>query len=1751
MIATDKISTSMAYKSCLACLQAAVVFSKLKNEQAKLNENKGSLAQPLVLPFNGPGSVHSVCAAATAMGHEIAKLDTGHAVQMIPVLFGAVSQVLHLAVDAQNCSINYPHMITAILGAMSAYIRVLSSVFGDRFCTSTNVFKFMEIFHIRETPSVGATCNTQEPISQIERDLYNIINQAQTHQTACQLLLLIMAALEGTKSRLLHAQGNVKKDSMDSSKTVESKQSSKVAGAAEFEASCVICLQTYAEILELLRWTDCIAIRIDSEPSIYSQSKDGSSRSHNTASSCDALRLQRPLVGSLLAQLVHLSLAYSAHNGKYRKVLIHNLHNIWMHQLSSQTFADRYVFSHHFFTITCIKSYLDHEISKKSIQLFLVTLQSTSSNVKDWRTYFPGAFSALYKICISQRSYANTTVPIAAACCICELICIVFNDTISDNLYFRESMCPVSTSLPDDGFETNKLESLVLDARKIAQLALDKMTLKTASGSGASNQSPRVTTNNIDRNYTVPEGFTSLDAFIQWRVGVVQRLCDHLPTALTVVLSSCEKQARRLLPLVRLIGRVVNDCRFVLGTNCIVSVLPIILQSLQHESALIRKEARTQWHTFSSREVALTSWPDVSESMVSGLHAGLRGASDSAGTGKEQTFLGHLRRILTFGIALFVRDGAVSVEPVPEVFVANIKDDEYNALRQKQQGPTGTDLRRALMTFSGGTKAAIRRVCSLHDPPAGQSVRACLLHNQIYGNYSHLDIKSTRNKQDTQNDTGIYSEILTSISASYYRAPLASTHEEQTKRTISKLCVLLGRAGMASTILDIMQHTQSKLIACDADLNGLLVNMYENRGSEAGVADEPSTTRIVRLRSEQVQLLRTAVGECTTLTVALLGVMNDPVAKKNTLDETVKQSDLYGRQKDTSPPSKSQAQNAAPVQLPCALCGIIAPANRCTACRVASYCSRAHQQEHWHSHKATCKTFRQKNENSRTQIADSGITTTPSHNQEIQQAKDGVSDDEKWNATEGEDEGGWSSNHILSHPHASWTSENFPNETSHATSLTLRKELMRKAVQQSLAIIAYQLPRLSNSVHSNTANASAESITVVSCLRALHVSLAAEVLATCALIMGPSFEPYLIHALYPLVEMRTFSDGIVSTAAESTLSRIALYTLGRDIRGFLATNLDYLVNSVCARLRSGVDKLPDIAAHRVVDFVFTLLAKVSDKSAISSTPSTAAPFVHTMTPTMTALLRDLLFVSFESMDALANVGMLSHQQAQPLLAMMRVLVCHAHMPYNTPKSSTNPLQLSILHDNNNAHSAIPMAQSVQSMYVQAAVASIDNFKLNVGALFGKTTGNNKQNASDENPQVLLTPQETSDSRTNFTNKAVESKDQDNDDRDDEEVPVPEALQLIQQVLARCSYYLSLPAMSEKGVVLSMINDAIVRLSDQRRALLPAVHEVWPALKALLEELRTQAVLVANIGSIVSDGKTASKVLVSLEASPASSPMLATIARRTKPVSTEASHSFANSNSSAIPATSPRRLLLLPPLLELFQQIIELTTDFFSLKFEEDLWPELMTLLRCAACLQSQDADSDAVGTTSTASTALSKYSLGAKVKLSILSCLHKLAKLAMHHQEAHEFTYIVRSAGVCAWHVLPLLCSKHGNDVNLAALRLLQDIRIIDPAAVNTMLGVIVYSSTSTSVSQTAKVTDLTSLWIAIASDPRVLKSYAVAGVALPERISVAPGSVSTLEALSTDPRVLEQIVQLLKQPVHAVALPFWRAQLSRWQEVS
>jgi hypothetical protein len=333
-----------------------------------------------------------------------------------------------------------------------------------------------------------------------------------------------------------------------------------------------------------------------------------------------------------------------------------------------------------------------------------------------------------------------------------------------------------------------------------------------------------------------------------------------------------------------------------------------------------------------------------------------------------------------------------------------------------------------------------------------------------------------------------------------------------------------------------------------------------------------------------------------------------------------------------------------------------------------------------------------------------------------------------------------------------------------------------------------------------------------------------------------------------------------------------------------------------------------------------------------------------------AAMKELLLDSVQSMDALAGAGALAREHSQPLLSMMRVLVRRATPAAGRdgsgrgkgPNSNSSSSSSSDGGGDNNDDDGDGSKQQGQwqQWYIAHSLRSLRAFRTAVDTLMEReilTEEEDEEEEEEEEEEEGVALLSTADRRLLSQARAQARKIRKKEEEDSttpqvqeqqrglgfgpdtapaekgsangdnaEEGGCVQGLPLVTTVLRRCCYYLTLPRLVDQVLVLSVMTDCVARLASNRTVLLPAVHKMWPSLVSKLREMRIA---------------------------------LAEVDRERRAMAGQTRLMLAQDPSATRVAA-----YALPALLSLLTVMATTTGDFLSVKFKDELWPELFALL---------------------------------------------------------------------------------------------------------------------------------------------------------------------------------------------------------------
>jgi len=389
-------------------------------------------------------------------------------------------------------------------------------------------------------------------------------------------------------------------------------------------------------------------------------------------------------------------------------------------------------------------------------------------------------------------------------------------------------------------------------------------------------------------------------------------------------------------------------------------------------------------------------------------------------------------------------------------------------------------------------------------------------------------------------------------------------------------------------------------------------------------------------------------------------------------------------------------------------------------------------------------------------------------------------------------------------------------------------------------------------------------IVVKNLLRSLVVSKATESIGTVAAVSGRRFRSLLAESIFPLLLLAANNDVVAKQAAESTLSRIALYCEYDDVASMLRCNLDYATDEISSALLAttvpkGLQKMADDFVSRgissgshtllveggqltlpgenangnrglllnhsdsiaqfttmsmgrtrvalVIDVLFRSLS-IHPSTGISTSDGSSGERVspNTVVAAPVALMRDLVLDVLEAVDALSSSAVFPLGQAMALLHALVAILTHAAQPTHLLISS-------------------PQAQR---FYNASSGTSRGIFPTLTAPTTTASTTTTAYSTEGENAGEMKGGDKQDDVQEDDGEDEGEGE-----DKEEKESKPTEPQKLMLDILDRCHYLITIPVPGTQVIVVDMIGAALLRLCVNRRQLLPAVHKIWPCVAVQL------------------------------------------------------------------------------------------------------------------------------------------------------------------------------------------------------------------------------------------------------------------------------------------------------------------------------
>ena len=329
---------------------------------------------------------------------------------------------------------------------------------------------------------------------------------------------------------------------------------------------------------------------------------------------------------------------------------------------------------------------------------------------------------------------------------------------------------------------------------------------------------------------------------------------------------------------------------------------------------------------------------------------------------------------------------------------------------------------------------------------------------------------------------------------------------------------------------------------------------------------------------------------------------------------------------------------------------------------------------------------------------------------------------------------------------------------------------------------------------------------------------------------------------------------------------------------------------------------------------------------------------------------------------------------------------------------------------------------------------------------------------------------------------------------------PPGYDLVCEILKRCTYFLASLHLESQVLVIDTMMAAFRRLSNHRSILLPNVHNVWPVLMTRFKEqskllqltsspyfqfdkVETTKNRTSDSSLLFHDGDVKNQKL-----------MNSLLIKEVKSTSTSLSSSFPSSCShqdNIQMMVSRQKILLLPGLLDIFGLLSYICGSFLSLKFEENIWPSFLQIIRVIASDAILEAVSNTHSSLPSSSSSSSRFDLNTKLKLSSLRFIYRLCKMS-----SAVNSYLKHVIPQLTWMCIPFLHSSQHVDVNNEAKKVISALCRLDQYFVRGLLFTLGDLSNRGDASNDLipRLGCPYSIWMSIITEPRIIRVHTMKG---------------------------------------------------------
>lgn len=371
-----------------------------------------------------------------------------------------------------------------------------------------------------------------------------------------------------------------------------------------------------------------------------------------------------------------------------------------------------------------------------------------------------------------------------------------------------------------------------------------------------------------------------------------------------------------------------------------------------------------------------------------------------------------------------------------------------------------------------------------------------------------------------------------------------------------------------------------------------------------------------------------------------------------------------------------------------------------------------------------------------------------------------------------------------------------PNNILHTdsvTSISHRDHMFLDAVR----LFAKQIHTLLAIVH-RAAQRYPEMVHYLHALLAVHLECIADV----AYLYSADSKPEQVLALLPILQCAVMENAIVQQAARSSLTRLALYAGHSDLASMLRDQMDYVVDFLCASLRSlsesQVLEHEQVQVHLLIRYVFsTCSIELTDASVL-------APMY---------LLNDIISDCLDVVDQQATSTAILLSDLQQIVKVLHAFTLAIPLPAQHGVYGNKKMidLLRLFHDKHTEEVLLKriVEHAVPAVDIgQEIVSSLLLYDKNVVDLFAPYDESSETKEVAEEPELV----------------------------DDYDVPLTSNIHLLLTIITRSAFLINMDHPHIQQYVLHILANALLRLVGFEKYLLPSIHKMWATLSSKLAQL---------------------------------------------------------------------------------------------------------------------------------------------------------------------------------------------------------------------------------------------------------------------------------------------------------------------------